>query len=211
MFQLGVYAKHSVGPAYLAGALSYAWQDVTTDRTVTVAGSDTLHASFNANALAARLEGGWRFALPVVGITPYAALQSTSFILPSYGETATSGLSTFALNFGSQTVAATRSELGARWDKTLWVNDDTTAALKARTAWAHDWNTNRAATATFQSLAGSSSFTVNGATPSADSLLLSVGGGFKFGRGWTLLASYEGEYSSNTVSNGGKGTFKYEW
>jgi uncharacterized protein with beta-barrel porin domain len=33
---------------------------VTTDRTVTVAGTDTLHAEFNANTLAARGEAGYR-------------------------------------------------------------------------------------------------------------------------------------------------------
>src|SRR6185369_9693123 len=83
-----LYGKHTFGSAYVAGLLGYSWQDTTTDRTV--AGTDTLHAAFKAQALFARLEGGWRYATPFVGITPYGALQATTFYLPSYGEIATS-------------------------------------------------------------------------------------------------------------------------
>lgn len=211
IFHMGVYAKHNIGAAYLAGGLSYAWQDVSTERTVSLGGNDTLRASFDAHAFAARLEGGWRFATPYVGIAPYAAVQSTTFFMPSYGETSASGSNLFALNYASHNVTATRGELGARWDKMLWANNSSVLTFKARTAWAHDWNGNRSATATFQSLPGTSSFTVNGGTPSDNAMLLSLGASLKFGRGWTALASYEGEYSSNSASNGGKGTIKYEW
>src|SRR5205823_3040647 len=37
LFQAGAYLRHSAGPAYVSAALAYGWQDVTTDRTVTVA------------------------------------------------------------------------------------------------------------------------------------------------------------------------------
>src|ERR1700732_4590990 len=49
LFQAGAFVRHDVGAAYISGALAYGWQDVTTDRTVTVAGADRLHAEFNAN------------------------------------------------------------------------------------------------------------------------------------------------------------------
>jgi hypothetical protein len=50
LFQAGAFIRHNVGAAYLSGALAYGWQDVTTDRTVTVAGIDQLRAKFNVNA-----------------------------------------------------------------------------------------------------------------------------------------------------------------
>ena len=50
LFQAGAFVRHTVGPAYVAAALAYGWQDVTTDRTVTIAGVDHLRAEFNANA-----------------------------------------------------------------------------------------------------------------------------------------------------------------
>jgi uncharacterized protein with beta-barrel porin domain len=70
LFQFGAFVKHTMGPAYISAALAYGWQDITTNRTVTVAGSDLLRAQFDANAFSGRLEGGYRFVTPWMGITP---------------------------------------------------------------------------------------------------------------------------------------------
>ncbi|HEY4141086.1 MAG TPA: autotransporter outer membrane beta-barrel domain-containing protein, partial [Pseudolabrys sp.] len=213
VFQMGAYARHTMGAAYVTGALAYAWQDVTTDRTLTVSGTDKLHAQFKANALSARLEGGWRYGMLPVAVTPYAALQSTAFYLPSYAESATSGSNQFALSYGSKTVTATRSELGARFDKTLPLAmpfNDAVVTLRSRAAWAHDWNTDRSAIATFQSLPGAT-FAVNGATPSANAALLSAGADVAWGNGWTIAATFDGEFSSTTRGYAGKGTLRYAW
>ena len=89
LFQAGAFIKHKVGAAYISGALAYGWQDITTDRTVSIAGVDRLRAQFNANAFSGRVEGGYRFVTPWmggVGITPYAAGQFTTFDLPAYAE-----------------------------------------------------------------------------------------------------------------------------
>jgi uncharacterized protein with beta-barrel porin domain len=159
--------------------------------------------------LAARLEGGWRYATPMLGITPYAALQSTTFYLPGYGETATSGSNTFALNYASKNITATRGELGAKFDKAMLLRDGV-FTLKAKTAWAHDWNTDRAATATFQALPGAT-FTVNGAQPSANAALASLGGEMKWHNGWSLAGNFDGEFSRTTAAYAGKGSVKYTW
>jgi uncharacterized protein with beta-barrel porin domain len=209
VFQLGAYARHTIGAAYVAGALAYAWQDITTDRTVTVSGTDKLRAELKANALSARIESGWRYAISPVAVTPYAALQSTAFYLPSYGETATSGSNQFALSYGSKTVTATRGELGARFDKAIVVRHGG-FTIKARTAWAHDWNTDRSATATFQTLPGAT-FTVNGAQPSANAALLSLGGEMGWHNGWSLAANFDGEFSRTTTGYAGKGSLRYAW
>ena len=79
LFQAGAFVRHNVGQAYVTGALAYGWQDVTTDRTVTVAGIDRLRAQFNANAWSGRVEGGYRFVTPWMGVTPYAAGQFTTY------------------------------------------------------------------------------------------------------------------------------------
>src|SRR5260370_4227770 len=81
LFQDGDFLRHNEGAAYFSGALAYGWQDITTNRTVTVAGIDQLRAEFNANAFSGRVEGGYRFVSPWVGgigITPYAAGQFTT-------------------------------------------------------------------------------------------------------------------------------------
>ena len=67
----------------------------------------------------------------------------------------------------------TRSELGARFDN-LTTFDGMPLILRARLAWAHDWVTNPALDAVFQSLPGAS-FVVNGAAPPENSALVSAG------------------------------------
>ena len=209
MFTAAAYGKYNFGPAYVAGALAYGWQDASTDRTVTVSGTDKLHAAFQANALAGRIEGGWRFATPMLAMTPYAALQSTTFFLPAYSETATSGSNQFALSYAAHNVTATRGEIGARFEKAMETGDGL-LTLKAKAAWAHDWNSDRAATATFQQLPAAS-FVVNGAQPAADALLASLGAGLDWHNGWSVLASFDTELASSGRVYGGKGVLRYTW
>ena len=210
IFNAALYAKHIMGPAYLEGALAYGWQGTTTDRTVTVAGTDRLHAAFDANSLTGRAEGGWTFAMPVVSMTPYAAVQSTSFFLPGYGETATSGSNQFALNYAAQTVTTTRGELGLHWDKTVAVTGGR-FTWQATTAWAHDWHADSMATASasFQSLPGSSAFTTNGAAPAHDLALVTAGGQMAWTNGWSLSGTFLSEIANTSHSYGGKGTLSY--
>jgi uncharacterized protein with beta-barrel porin domain/glycosyltransferase involved in cell wall biosynthesis len=209
LFQAGVYARHWSGPAYVAAALAYGWQDVKTDRTVTVSGTDKLEAEFHPQTFGARGEAGYRFATPWLGVTPYGALQVTSFHLPSYSERATSGSDQFALSYASQTTTNWRTELGARFDKALPVADGL-LTLRSRLAWAHDSDTERPATATFQQLAGAT-FIVYGAAPAADSALVSTGAEMRWRNGFSLAANFEGEFSGTTQSYAGKATLRYVW
>jgi uncharacterized protein with beta-barrel porin domain len=211
LFQAGAFLQHAVGPAYLIGALAYGWQDITTDRTVTVAGVDRLHAQFDANAWSGRVEGGYRFVGPWVGagITPYAAGQFTTFNLPAYAETALAGANTFALAYGPKSVTASRSELGFRSDRSF-VMQDGIFTLRGRAAWAHNFNTDRVVGATFQALPGAS-FVVGGAAQAHDAALVTASAEKRWLNGWSAAAAFEGELSRVTTSYAGKGVVQYSW
>ena len=212
LFQAGAFIKHTVGPAYISGALAYGWQDITTDRIVTIAGVDRLHAEFNANAWSGRVEGGYRFVAPWmngIGITPYAAGQFTTFDLPAYAEQALSGANTFALAYGSKSVTDTRSELGFRADKS-YAMQNAILTLRGRLAWAHDFNPDRSIAATFQALPGAS-FVVGGAANASDSALTTASAEVKWRNGWSTAATFEGEFSDVTRSYAGKGVVRYAW
>ncbi|MBC9977900.1 autotransporter family protein [Bradyrhizobium campsiandrae] len=212
LFQAGAYVRHNSGPAYVSGALAYGWQDVTTDRTVTIAGSDRLRAEFKANAWSGRIEGGYRFVLPWtggIGLTPYAAGQFTTFDLPAYAEQIVAGTGAFALAYGARSVTDTRSELGVRTDKSLAMSDGV-LALRGRMAWAHDVNPDRTVAATFQSLPGAS-FVVNGAAQAPDAALATVSAEMRWLNGWSAGASFESELSQVTRSYAGKGVVRYAW
>jgi autotransporter-associated beta strand protein len=209
LFQAGAFVRHTVGPAYISAALAYGWQDITTDRTITIAGVNQLRAQFNANAFSGRVEGGYRFVTPWMGVTPYAAGQFTTFDLPAYAEQALSGANTFALSYGAKSVTATRSELGLRTDKS-WAMTDAIFTLRGRVAWAHDFNTDRNIAATFQTLPGAS-FVVDGAAQAHDAALTTASAEMKFISGLSLAATFEGEFSDVTRSYAGKGVVRYAW
>jgi len=211
LFQAGAFIRHNVGAAYFSAALAYGWQDITTDRTVTVAGIDHLHAEFNANAFSGRVEGGYRFVSSWmgVGITPYAAGQFTTFDLPAYAEHAVVGTNIFALAYASKSVTDPRSELGFRTDKSFAMPDGV-LTLRGRVAWAHDYNPNRSIGASFQSLPGAS-FVVGGAAQASDSALVTASAEKKWLNGWSAAATFEGEFSDVTRSYAGKGVVRYDW
>jgi uncharacterized protein with beta-barrel porin domain len=211
LFQAGAYLRHSNGPAYLSAAAAYGWQDITTDRNVTVAGFDRLHAEFNANAWSGRVEGGYRFVArwAGIGITPYAAGQFTSFELPRYMEQAVAGANTFALGYNATTVTDARSELGIRTDKSFAMQNGI-LTLRGRFAWAHDFNPDRAIAATFLTLPGAS-FVVSGAAQASDSALTTASAEWKWVNGWSAAATFEGQFSNVTQSYAGKGIVRYQW
>jgi autotransporter-associated beta strand protein len=211
LFQAGAFVRHNVGAAYITGALAYGWQDITTDRTVTIAGTDVLRANFNANAFSGRVEGGYRFVSPwmAMGITPYAAGQAATFDLPAYAEQAIAGANTFALTYGAKDVTASRSELGLRSDKSYLMQDGI-FTLRGRAAWAHNFNTDRNVAATFQTLPGAS-FVVNGARQASDAALVTGSAEMKWLNGFSLAGTFEGEFSGVTASYAGKGVARYSW
>ncbi|WP_146618727.1 autotransporter outer membrane beta-barrel domain-containing protein [Rhodoplanes elegans] len=217
VFQAGVYGRHAAGPLYLSGALAYGWQDVATERTVSVAGFDKLSSRYKASTLSGRAETGWRIAPwpdAAVGLAPYGALQVSSFHLPGYQESVASGSSQFALAYDSQTTTNLRSELGVRLDAAVplahGLLGDGLLTLRGRLAWAHDTNTDRPVTAAFQMLPGAT-FTVNGTRPAADSALATAGAEMRWRNGVSLAGTFEGEVSNTTRVYAGKGTLRYAW
>jgi len=209
LFQAGAFIRHNIGNAYVTAAAAYGWQDVTTERTVTVAGFERLRAQFNANAYSGRIEGGYRYVTPWMGITPYAAGQFTTYSLPAYAEQVLAGAGTFALNYAAKDVTASRTELGVRTDKSFAVPNGI-LTLRGRAAWAHDFNTDRNVTALFQTLPGAA-FVVNGAAQARNSALVTSTAEMKWLNGWSAAATFEGQFSNVTNSYAGKGVVRYAW
>jgi uncharacterized protein with beta-barrel porin domain len=212
LFQIGAYARHTEGDAYVTAAMAYGWQDITTDRNVTIAGLDHLRANFRANAYSGRVEGGYRLAVPWTwdfGITPYAAGQAVRFDLPQYAEQVVSGATTFALGYSGKRVTDSRSELGLRTDKSFSMPDGV-LTLRSRFAWAHDFDPDRNMLATFQVLPGAS-FVVNGAGQAPNSALTTAAAEMKWANGWSAAATFEGEFSDVTRSYAGRAVVRHVW
>lgn len=208
LFQAGVFARHNFAHnGYLTGAFAYGWHDVTTERIAPT--GEHLAGAYKAHVLSGRVEAGWRLETAFAGVTPYAAAQAISYRLPSYREQGNGAADSFALGFTGRDVAATRSELGLRLDRTMALND-ALVTLRGRAAWAHNFDTARALAATFQELPGTG-FIVHGAAQAADAALVSAGAEIGWGNGLSLAATFEGEFSATTTSYAGRGLVKYAW
>jgi len=216
MFQAAAYTVTRVNAAYVSAALAYGWHQMSTDRFVTVAGIDHLTADFSANNIGGRIEGGYRFAVPGVyglsgfGITPYAAVQMQSFRTPSYSEIAVSGSSIFALGYDAHTTTATRTELGAWFDRPVALYEGTMLSLRSRAAWAHDdWSDPRF-TPTFLSLPGTN-WTETGATPAHDLMLASAVAEISFRNGISLAGKFDAELGQHSHTYIGTARVRYTW
>jgi outer membrane autotransporter protein len=205
--QAGIYGATRWGAAYLAADFAFTNHWMSTDRFAF--GGDHLTADFNAQSYGGRLEGGYHFETPYVGVAPYAAIQAQSFHTPGYSEIGTIP-NGFALAFGSRDATDTRSELGARFDRSLALYSNAVLTLRGRLAWAHDWVSDPTLMPVFQALPGAS-FIVNGATPAKDSALASVGAELRFANGISLLAKFDGDFASHSSTYAGTGTIRYSW
>jgi len=216
MFQAAVYSSTHINSFYVSTALAYAWHHATTSRFVTVAGNDNLVADFNANSVGGRIEGGYRFAIPGIlntpgfGLTPYGAFQVQTFHTPSYSETAASGASTFALAYDARTTNAARSELGSWVDQTYQLDRNHALSFFGRAAWAHDWFSQPTLNANFVSLPGTG-FTVLGAAPVKDSLLLTAGSELALRSGWSVMAKFDSELARGSHTYAGTARLRYAW
>nr|WP_256441548.1 autotransporter domain-containing protein [Bradyrhizobium sediminis] len=119
------------------------------------------------------------------------------------------GRNTFALAYAGKDVTASRSELGLRTDRS-WAMQGAVLTLRGRAAWAHDFNIDRTIAATFQTLPGAS-FVVGGAAQAHDSALTTASAELKWINGFSLAATFEGEFSDVTSSYAGKGVARYNW
>jgi uncharacterized protein with beta-barrel porin domain len=212
VFQAGLYASQQYGTAYLSGALAYASYWADTSRIVTIAGTDTLNGSFNAQNFGGRLEGGYRLSSwAPFSVIPYAAVQAQSFRSPGYSESGSLGApDPFALTYNAQTATLVRSEVGSRFDQVFAQVDLSTLDLFGRVAWAHDWQSTPNLTASFIGLP-TASFVVNGAAPPKDLALLTVGAEWRWRNGWSFMAKFDGEFAQGSDIYMGTARVRYLW
>jgi autotransporter-associated beta strand protein len=205
-FQTGVYAITRSGPAYLGASVAFANHWMTTNRATM---GDILNANFDAQSYGGRIEGGYRFAvLPTLGVSPYAAVQAQAFHTPAYSETDVTG-GGLGLNYAAMNATDTRTELGTRFDDPAVIGG-IPVLLRGRVAWAHDFVSNPALSAAFETLPGTN-FIVNGAAIPHDSALTSAGAELFFTPRWSLLVKFDGDFAPTSQTYAGSGTLRYSW
>lgn len=206
---VGVYGAHSFNTSYyLSGALSFGNYWTTTNRTV---GADQFDAKFNVQNFGGRFELGRHFQAPEgVRLTPYVAIQSQFYTTPSYTETASAGAGAFALAFASRDAWVVRSEAGSRLDKTWSLPSGGSLRAFGKLAYGHDEYSDPTIAASFSGFA-IPAFAVGGVMPARDLALVAAGSEWVMGKGWSLMAKFDGEFSERTQTYAGTGRVRYVW
>jgi outer membrane autotransporter protein len=191
---------------------------MTTDRSTFT--GEQLTAHFDAQTFGGRLEGGYRYAMPWLGVTPYGAFQVQAFHSPNYSESDLSGGSAglFGLNYATETTTELSSEVGARFDGVRSLANDMQVVWNGRLAWQHTWVSNPALAATFEAASGPGalpgapvSFNVNGAALPTNSALVSAGADLHMTPSITLGAKFDSALAPNAMTYGGNATLRYAW
>jgi uncharacterized protein with beta-barrel porin domain len=211
-FQAGLYGVQRNGPAYLSAAVAFASYWANTSRTVTIAGNDTLSASYNAQNLGGRLEAGYRIgARTALGIIPYGAVQAQRFFMPGYAESGSLGVpDPFGLAYRAQAATAVRAELGSRFDQLIAQSRDSSVTLIGRAAWARNWQSDPNLTATFIGLP-SATFVVAGAAAPKNLALVTAGAEWGWRNGWSVMAKFDGELARGYDTYMGTARVRYLW
>jgi uncharacterized protein with beta-barrel porin domain len=209
VLQIGGFAKHTIGPWYTSIAAAFADHDVTTDRDLNGVTSSHYEAKFPVQSYSFRAEAGYRLSWQSYGLAPYAAVQSQWLHIPNYQEMTNFGDPTFALAFAHQNLNDTRTELGV-WGDYQLTNRQTPVIVFGRAAWVHDYDKNRLASATFQTLPGAS-FVVNGAAAAADEALLSAGAKVFLTPQWSFVGKLDGEFGSGSQTYAATATLRKAW
>ena len=209
MLQAALYARTNLGRAYVASAVAYSYNAITTERDInlptTPATIDHFSTAFAGNDVAGQVEVGYRLKW----LIPYAAVRAQEFFTPAYSETATEN-SGLGLSYAAQTSTAFRTELGLRVAHTFPVAATSTLTLSGRAAWAHDYGGVPYVTAAFQSIPGTT-FVIHGAAPARDSVLLSAGAELGFADGFAVAGLFDSAFSSNSSMYSGTGRVSYRW
>ena len=209
LFQAGAFVRHTVGPAYILAAIAYGWQDVTTDRTVMLAGTDRVARTLPVQH-ALRTDRG-RLSVPDAMDGDHALCRRAAHDHQPAGLCRTGSGRHARLRAG---VWGQRCDVPAqrtRPARRQVVRGAGCGPDRARpAAWAHDYYVDRNIAATFQALPVSS-FIVNGAAQAQDLALLSASAELKWVSGWSVAGVFDGEFSNVTRSYSGKGVVRYAW
>ena len=201
-----LYGRQDINDAYLTGILSYARHQTSTDRVVNLGGANQYRGDFASDGVAGAFEAGYEFDW----FKPYAGVRGQIVSTSGYSETTEAGSEMYALTYDPRVALNARTEIGARFD---WSTEfeGGSVMLTSSVAWAHTFAGANTATASYSALGAGSEFTVSGATPSRDAVLLAAGIGVELDSGFDIGSELNASIASNARSYGASVRLGYSW
>ena len=192
---------------YGAFAVIAAMDNISSQRTITVSGSDTLEGKANAFTLGGRYETGLRLDWA----TPYVAVQDMLIEMPAYTEQATAGSAGFALAYAAQGHNQASLEFGLRQNFDLPLSHRWGIRLTDRLALLETVSGSTPSTdAAFADLPDST-FNVLAARTGGGAALLGLGLGVHDQQGLSFDLRFNGRFTSTAKDYSGTAGVSFTW
>lgn len=194
-YHIGLYGGARLDRFRLTGAVTYAWHELSTRRTVSFPGfGETLKSDHEARSLQAFGEIAYRFDLGPAAFEPFANLAYVNLRSSAFSETG--GVA--ALSAKAQTTAVAFATLGLRAQMSFDLGG-IPAQLNGTLGW------RRAAgdvtPVSLQSFAGGSTFSIAGVPIARDALVVGAGLGANLGSGVDVALSYDGQLARKATDH----------
>jgi outer membrane autotransporter protein len=203
--QLAAYAGTQQGPIGLRLGGAYAWNDISTTRTIVFPGfGETVQSNHHGSTAQVFGEAAYRVSLGNVALEPYAGLAHIVSEVGSMIETGGSA----ALAGDRSRFDVTFSTLGLRASVPLpFAGSNVTA--RGALGWRRAFDTTPVSTLAFAS--GGSPFTVAGAPLARDALTAEAGLDAQMTDRLSAGVSYSGQYAGSAYDHAVKGQFVYRF
>jgi uncharacterized protein YhjY with autotransporter beta-barrel domain len=195
---VALYGSFTQGGFYADVLAGYAYYANRIQRQIVIPGlaARTASGSTGANQLLGQLETGYQVPLwePArASITPFARLQASSLWQNGFGE---SGAQSLNLDVAAQTTQSLATTFGVELAGALPLGSERPLELALRLGWQHEFaDTSRPMTAAFSG-APSAGFTVYGATPQRDAVILGFSARTNLAEATQLYLRYDGQLAS---------------
>lgn len=192
-YHAGVYGGRAWNALRLKLGGSYTWHDVSAQRSVAFATiSDRLEADYDANAVQAFGELGYRFDGAAIGLEPFVNVAHVRLRTDGYAER---GGAT-ALIAEAQTMQSTIAILGVR--PTTQVDlGSARARLRGTLGWRHAFGD--VIPKASHRFAGGAAFSVEGASLARDAAVLEAGADLAFGHAGVASITYGGQFGDGVT------------
>lgn len=201
-WMIGAYAGNKWGALALRTGLAYAWQDVSSSRSVSFPGfAETLKADYDAGTFQAFGELGYTVEAGFAAFEPFANLAYVSLNTGGFSETGGSA----TLTMGAETTDTAFSTLGVRLAREVALGP-LEATLRGTLGWRHAFGD--VTPELTQSYVGSAPFTVTGVPIAEDAALVEAGLDLALSPAATLGVAYSGQFGDGTSQNGVNATIR---
>jgi autotransporter-associated beta strand protein len=187
----GIYGGIHAGAFQLLGGAAYAWQDVSTNRTIGFADFSSVNSShYDAGTAQAYLDGSYAFTVGHDTLAPYLNVARVQL----HTDAASENGGPAALNVSAETSSSTYSTLGVRGVFALDARGDINA--HAGLGWQKAWGaTASASTMQFQN--GGDAFDISGVPVARHAGVADLGVSFALAASFSADVSYNGQFAGH--------------